>query len=87
MYLKNSGLADTAYFGAEAEFFIFRQHSASIKPPTPAITSLTPRRAVGNSGRVEQQPGLPSALQGRLLPGFLPPITIRTFGAPRWWRP
>src|SRR5450631_2507788 len=23
MYLKNSGLADTAYFGAEAEFFIF----------------------------------------------------------------
>src|SRR5271168_2270257 len=23
LYLKNSGLADTAYFGAEAEFFIF----------------------------------------------------------------
>src|SRR5215471_106806 len=23
MYLKNSGLADTAYFGAEAEFFVF----------------------------------------------------------------
>src|ERR1700680_3464399 len=23
MYLKNSGIADTAYFGAEAEFFIF----------------------------------------------------------------
>jgi glutamine synthetase len=23
MYLTNSGLADTAYFGAEAEFFIF----------------------------------------------------------------
>ena len=23
MYLRNSGLADTAYFGAEAEFFIF----------------------------------------------------------------
>src|SRR5258708_20361482 len=23
MYLKNSGLADTSYFGAEAEFFIF----------------------------------------------------------------
>src|SRR6266513_6219537 len=23
MYLKNSGLADTAFFGAEAEFFIF----------------------------------------------------------------
>src|SRR5258705_13409059 len=23
MYLKNSGLADAAYFGAEAEFFIF----------------------------------------------------------------
>src|ERR1700680_4063400 len=35
MYLKNSGIADTAYFGAEAEFFIFDsvrfdqdQHSA-----------------------------------------------------------
>ena len=23
LYLKNSGVADTAYFGAEAEFFIF----------------------------------------------------------------
>ena len=24
LYLKNSGVGDTAYFGAEAEFFIFR---------------------------------------------------------------
>ena len=23
MYLKNTGIGDTAYFGAEAEFFIF----------------------------------------------------------------
>ena len=68
MYLKNSGLADTAYFGAEAEFFIFdnirfdqNQHSG--------FYFIDAEEGRWNSGRREEQPRLPAALQGRLLPG------------------
>ena len=68
MYLKNSGIGDTAYFGAEAEFFIFdnvrfdqNQHSGF----------LFHRRRGGplEFGARERQPGLPAALQGRLFSG------------------
>src|ERR1039457_2502200 len=31
LYLKNSGVADTAYFGAEAEFFIFDRVQAEVR--------------------------------------------------------
>ena len=68
MYLKNSGIADTAYFGAEAEFFIFdnirfdqNQHSGFyFIDAEEGPLELRPR---------EGQPRLPAALQGRLLPG------------------
>ena len=67
-YLKNSGLADTAYFGAEAEFFIFDnvrfdqdQHSG--------YYFIDAEEGRWNSGREGEQPGLPAALQGRLFPG------------------
>ena len=66
--LKNSGLADTAYFGAEAEFFIFdnvrfdqNQHSG--------FYFIDAEEGSWNSGREKRQSRLQSALQGRLLPG------------------
>ena len=68
MYLKNSGIADTAYFGAEAEFFIFdnvrfdqNQHSG--------YYFIDAEEGRWNSGRAEKQSRLPAALQGRLFPG------------------
>jgi glutamine synthetase len=68
MYLKNSGIADTAYFGAEAEFFIFdnvrfdqNQHSG--------FYFIDAEEGRWNSGPRGEQPRLPAALQGRLLPG------------------
>ena len=68
MYLKNSGVADTAYFGAEAEFFIFdnirfdqNQHCG--------FYFIDAEEGRWNSGRKGKQSGLPAALQGRLFPG------------------
>ena len=31
-YLKSTGIADTAYFGPEAEFFVFDECAASRRP-------------------------------------------------------
>ena len=68
LYLQNSGVADTAFFGAEAEFFIFdnvrfdqNQHSG--------FYFIDAEEGRWNSGREQGQPRLPSPLQGRLLPG------------------
>ena len=69
LYLKNSGVGDTAYFGAEAEFFIFdnvrfdqNQHSG--------FYFIDAEEGRWNCGpRGHGQPGLPAALQGRLFPG------------------
>ncbi len=68
LYLKNSGVGDTAFFGAEAEFFIFdnirfdqNQHSGFyFIDAEEGPLEFRPR---------ERQPGLPAALQGRLFPG------------------
>ena len=46
LYLKNSGVADTAFFGAEAEFFIF-DNIRFDQNPTAAFTSLMRRKAAG----------------------------------------
>jgi glutamine synthetase len=68
MYLKNSGIGDTAYFGAEAEFFIFdnvrfdqNQHSG--------FYFIDAEEGRWNSRPRERQPGLPAALQRRLFSG------------------
>jgi glutamine synthetase len=45
-YLKSTGIADTSYWGPEAEFYIF-DTSATIRPRTAAITSSIPEKASG----------------------------------------
>src|SRR5450432_1025971 len=56
MYLKNSGVADTAYFGAEAEFFIFDNvrfdHTANT-----GFYFIDAEEGRWNSGRVENNLG------------------------------
>ncbi len=68
LYLKNSGVGDTAFFGAEAEFFIFDNVRFD---QNAALRFLLHRRRRGplELRPREGQPGLPAALQGRLLPG------------------
>jgi glutamine synthetase len=72
-YLKSTGIADTAYFGAEAEFFLFDD----VRFKTSANESLLLPRLQGRGvehrqGRGGRQPGLQAADEGRLLPG--PPV-------------
>ncbi len=69
-YLKGTGIADTSYFGPEAEFYIFD----SARFSTTANEGLLPPRL--DRGRVEhrprggrRQPRLQASVQGRLLPG------------------
>ena len=68
MYLKNSGLADTAYFGAEAEFFIF-DNIRFDQTANSGYYFIDAEEGRWNTGRAEQQPRLPAALQGRIFPG------------------
>jgi hypothetical protein len=65
-HLLSAGVADQAFFGAEAEFFIFDSIRFDQLHSTASTTS-TPTKAAG-TGRVGAQPRLSSALQGRLLP-------------------
>ena len=83
-YLASSGIADTAYFGAEAEFYIFD----SIRHATSAEPGVLLHRL--DRGRVEhrprgggRQPRLQDRVQGRLLPGRRRSTTTPTC-ATRW---
>jgi glutamine synthetase len=49
-YLKGSGIADTAFFGAEAEFYIFDSIRYDSSPEGTYVTS-TPRRRPGTPAR------------------------------------
>ena len=69
-YLRGTGIADTAFFGPEAEFYIFD----SVRYQTSLERGLLPHRL--DRGRLEhrprggrRQPRLQAAVQGRLLPG------------------
>ncbi len=70
-YLAGTGIADTAYFGPEAEFYVFDDVRFETKQSTVASTTSTPRPAAGtpDASRSGRQPRLQGALQGRLLPG------------------
>jgi len=52
-YLKSTGIADTAYFGAEAEFFIFDDVRFETKANA-GYYFIDSKAAVWNSGRVEE---------------------------------
>ena len=67
-YMKSTGIADTAYFGPELEFFIFDDVRFD---QTPALRLLLPRQREGDwnpASDEKPQPRLQDALQGRLLP-------------------
>ncbi len=68
MYLGSTGLADTAYFGAEAEFFHLRQRAFR---SARAAWFLLHRRGRGTMEfrTGGKQSGIPAAIQGRLFPG------------------
>ena len=72
-YLASSGIADTAYFGPEAEFYIFDsiRHGTGINEGYYHIDSVEGSWNSGAADRRERrpQPGLQDPRQGRLLPG------------------
>ena len=85
LFLQNSGVADTAYFGAEAEFFIFD----NIRFDQNAHSGLLLHRCRRRAG------GIPAArrtiwVTGRATKKVIsrcrPPTTIRTCAA-KWCRP
>ena len=57
MYLKNSGMADTAYFGAEAEFFIFDNVRFDQTAQLRLSTYIDAEEGRWNSGRAEHNLG------------------------------
>jgi glutamine synthetase len=83
MYLKNSSLADVAYFGAEAEFFIF-DNVRFDQNSHEGYYFIDANEGRWNSGRVENNLGY----RPRYKEGYSPfrrPISIRIC-ARRWWR-
>ena len=84
LFLKSSGVADTAYFGAEAEFFIFdnvrfdqNQHSG--------FYFIDAEEGRWNSGRAKEITLVTARATRKAISRFRRPITIRIF-APRWWK-
>ena len=67
-YLASTGIADTAYFGPEAEFYVFDSVRFETPRTSPSTTS-TPRPAPGTPARRRSNRWLQGPLQGRLLPG------------------
>ena len=75
-YLKSTGIADTAYFGAEAEFFVFDD----VRFKTSANESfyfLDSKAAVWNSGRVEEGGNL--GYKPRMKGGYFPVSPVDHF--------
>ncbi|MDE1170259.1 MAG: type I glutamate--ammonia ligase [Verrucomicrobium sp.] len=67
-YLKDTGIGDTAYFGPEAEFFVFDDARFDSKPNA-AFYSLDSIEAVWNSGR-DEMPNLAAKIPYK--GGYLP---------------
>ena len=68
MYLASTGLADTAYFGAEAEFFIF-DNVRFDQNEHEGFYFIDAEEGRWNSGRRGKQSRISPALQGGLFPG------------------
>ncbi|HHU10357.1 MAG TPA: type I glutamate--ammonia ligase, partial [Intrasporangiaceae bacterium] len=75
-YLKSTGIADTAYFGAEAEFFVFDD----VRFKTEANAGyyfLDSKAAVWNTGRVEEGGNL--GYKPRMKGGYFPVSPVDHF--------
>jgi glutamine synthetase len=83
LFLNNSGVANKAYFGAEAEFFIFDNISFT-RTTTRVITTSTPKRAVGIPGGAKTISAIGRGTR-KATSRCRRRITIRTCGA-RWCR-
>ncbi|MDB6027573.1 MAG: glnA [Verrucomicrobiales bacterium] len=73
-YLKSTGLADTAVFGPEAEFFIFDNVQYDSKP-NGTFYSVDSEEAIWNSGR-DEMPNLGYKI--RLKEGYFPVAPVDT---------
>ena len=80
-YLKSTGIADTAYFGPELEFFIFDdvRFDQTANSGYYYVDSVEGEWNTGKERR--PQPRLQAALQGRLLPRSRPTTPSRTSAA------
>jgi hypothetical protein len=67
-YLKSTGIADTAYFGPEAEFFVFDEVRFDSKPNA-SFYEIGSSEAAWSTGKEEGNRGLQGPLQGGILPG------------------
>ena len=80
-YLKTTGIGDTAYFGAEAEFFIF-DNIRFDQNEHPATTSSTPTKGAGTPGaRTTTSVTVPGTRKATSR--FRPPTTTRICAA-KW---
>ena len=68
-YLKSTGIADTAFFGPEAEFFIFDDVRFRLQRQIPPFTSSTAPRHIGTAPRRIAESRLQNPREGRLFPG------------------
>ena len=71
-YLKSTGVGDTAFFGPEAEFFMFDDVRFDVTMNTAASTHRQPRRPVGHAASVYEEGNM----------GHRPPIKGGYFPVP-----
>jgi glutamine synthetase len=81
-HLKQTGVADTAYFGPEAEFFVFNdvRYGQGINY---AYHEIDSKEGIWNSGKQEAPNLATSHARKRATFRFLPSTVCKTY-APRW---
>ena len=85
-YLKSSGIADSALFGPENEFFIFDNVQDQLEHERLLLRGRFVRgRLELRQGLCGRQQGSPAGREGRLLPGSARRIRNRTSAPPCPW--
>ena len=82
-YLRGSGIADTAYFGREAEFYIFDSARFDTSPQA-AITTSTRSRARGTPGSMSPAATWPTSRVTRAATSRSRRLTTTRTCAPTW---